>query len=111
MRITILAATLGVLSVLAVSTVWAQQGGGFDASFNAFDSGGGTSTGAGFVVQAGIGQPVAGTSSDGTYSLDAGVIPGSAGQTGATPTTSPTAVPSVGPYKMFGPQVAKDGVN
>lgn len=111
MKVTALAATLGVLSVLAVSTVWAQQGGGFNASFNAFDSGGGTSTGAGFVLQSGVGQPVAGNSADGTYSLDAGVISGSAGQVSASPTTSPTAVPSVGPYKLFGPHVSKDGVN
>ena len=103
-----LAVGLAVLSVLAASVAFAQTGGEFDASFNTFDSGGGTASGGNYVLQTGAGQPIAGTSGQGGYALDAGILSGSAGAA-ATPTTTP--VPGDLPFKRFGPQVAKDGVN
>lgn len=111
MRTRTLATALGALSVFAVSTAWAQQGGGFDASFNAFGSGGGRASGNGFAVESGIGQAMAGMSTDGTYALEVGIINGAEGGPSPSPTASPTAPPTPGPYRMFGPQVAKDGIN
>jgi len=109
-RTLVVALGLAVLSVLAVSAAFAQTGGGFDATFNTFDSGGGTTTGGNYVLQTGAGQPIAGTSGEGGYALDAGVLSGSTGAvTGPSPT--PTPVPGDLPFKRFGPQVAKDGVN
>jgi hypothetical protein len=101
---------LAALSVLAVSAAFAQTGGGFDATFNTFDSGGGTTAGGNYVLQTAAGQPIAGTSGEGGYALDAGVLSGSTGAvTGPSPTPTPT--PGDLPFKRFGPQVAKDGVN
>ena len=104
---------LGLSAVAAVTTVWAQSGGSYDASFTTFDAGGQTASGGSYVLQSAAGQPIAGSSSGGSYTLDAGVMAGGVGAAGAgspTPTASPSPGATVGPYKRFGPQVAKDGV-
>ena len=102
---------LGISAIAAVSTVWAQSGGSYDASFTAFDAGGQTVGGGSYVLQVAVGQPIAGTSSGGSYSLDAGVLAGGQGAaTGGSPTASPSPSATVGPHKRYGPQVAKDGV-
>lgn len=107
---------LGASAVIAVTTVWAQSGGGYDASFATFDTGGQTVSGGSYVLQVAAGQPIAGTSGGGGYSVDVGVLAGGEGAAapGGSPTASPTASPSpsatVGPYKRYGPQVSKDGV-
>ncbi len=107
---------LGLSAVAAVTTVWAQSGGSYDASITTFDAGGETVSGGSYVLQSAIGQPIAGSSSGGSYVVDAGVLAAVSGaaSVGGSPTASPTASPSpgatVGPYKRFGPQVAKDGV-
>lgn len=120
-RLRVSALLLGLLAVAAVTTVWAQSGGPFDTSYNAATSGGTTMGGGSYVLQTGVGQPVAGNVSSGSsYSLDVGVLAGGEGAAAATP-GSPTASPSASaspspsgtplPHKRFGPQVAKDGVN
>ena len=102
---------LGISAIAAVTTVWAQTGGGYDASFTTFDAGGQTVGGGSYILQVAVGQPIAGTSSGGSYSLDAGVLAGGSGAaTGGSPTASPSPSATVGPYKRYGPQVAKDGV-
>ncbi len=106
---------LAVASIAAVTTVLAQSGGGYDASYNTFDSAGTTMSSGGYVLQTGAGQPVAGTSGNGVYSLNAGVLAGgsgaavAAGSPAASPSPAPTLPPL--PFRRFGPQVAKDGVN
>ena len=105
-----LALGLAVLSVLAASVAFAQTGGGFDATFNTFDSGGGTTSGANYVLQTAAGQPIAGTSGEAGYALDAGILSGSAGAV-TSPSPTPTPPPGDLPFKRYGPQVAKDGVN
>jgi hypothetical protein len=107
-----LALALLVGSLAAVGTVWAQSGGTFDAHVNVFDSGGGKAQGGSYVLQSAAGQPAAGGSGAGGYSLNAGIITGGvAAAASPSPTVSPSPVPSVGPYKGFAPQVASDGVN
>ncbi|MEO6044621.1 MAG: hypothetical protein ABIQ47_11965 [Tepidiformaceae bacterium] len=105
---------LGASALVAVTTVWAQTGGSYDASFTALTGGGQTVSGGSYVLQTGVGQPIAGTSGGGSYSLDIGVLAGGSGAAGpgGSPTASPSPSPSatVGPFKRFGPQVAKDGV-
>ncbi|MEP7216359.1 MAG: hypothetical protein ABI782_08900 [Anaerolineaceae bacterium] len=106
---------LGISAIAAVTTVWAQSGGSYDASFTVFDAGGQTTTGGSYVLQVAVGQPIAGNSSGGSYSLDSGVLAGGSGAAASgSPTASPTASPSPsatpGQYKRYGPQVAKDGV-
>lgn len=104
---------LGASAVAAVTTVWAQSGGSYDASYTTFDSAGQTASGGSYVLQAAAGQSLAGRSGGGSYSLDTGVLAGAgAGVAGASPTASPSPSPSAttGPYRRFGPQLAKDGV-
>ena len=103
---------LGASALVAVTTVWAQTGGSYDASFTALTGGGQTVSGGSYVLQTGVGQPMAGTSSGGSYSLDAGVLAGGVGAAGpgGSPTASPSPSATTGPFKRFGPQVAKDGV-
>ena len=104
---------VAIAAVAVASTALAQSGGGYDASFNAFTAGGGTVEGGGYDLQTSIGQPVAGNVSGGSYSLDIGVLAGGSGAAGpGTPTATPTVTPPGDlPFKRFGPQVAKDGVN
>ncbi|MGE0598934.1 MAG: hypothetical protein AB7J35_03800 [Dehalococcoidia bacterium] len=112
---------LAVAALAAVTTVWAQTGGGYDASYNGVSDGGQTMSGGGYLLQTSAGQAMAGNSSSGnTYSLDMGVLAGGSGNA-AVPTASPSpsasASPSASvtpsgtpyPYKGYGPQVAKDG--
>ena len=101
---------LGAAALAAVTTVWAQSGGGYDASFTTFDAGGQTASGGSYVLQVAAGQPIAGTSSGGAYSLDVGVLAGGVGAAGPGASPSPSPSATVGPYKRYGPQVAKDGV-
>lgn len=102
-------------AIAIVSTALAQSGGGYDASFNAITAGGGTAAGGSYVLQSSVGQPVSGSVSGGTYGLEIGVLAGTTGSpvVPVTPTATPTATPPPGdlPFKRFGPQVAKDGVN
>ncbi|MBI2766379.1 MAG: hypothetical protein HYX53_10785 [Chloroflexi bacterium] len=100
---------LGALA--AATTAWAQSGSGYDASFTAFDAGGTTVSGGSYVLQVAAGQAVAGNASGSSYSLDIGVLAGGSGAAASgSPTPSPTPSGGVGPYKGFGPQIAKDGV-
>ena len=109
------ALVLAAATLAAVSTVWAQSGGGYDASYTAFDGGGVTVGGGGYVMQTGVGQPMVGNTGAGPYSLDIGVLAGGSGAAGSpgSPTVSPSPSPSATafPFKGYGPQVAKDGVN
>jgi hypothetical protein len=95
---------LGASAIVAVTTVWAQTGGAYDASFNAFDAGGKTVGSGGYVLQTGIGQPLAGSAGGGSYTLNAGVLAGGSGSAAPAPSPSP------GAFKRFGPNVASDGV-
>lgn len=123
-RIGWMGTVVAVLAMSAVATVWAQTGGGYDASYNAETGAGTTMGGGGFVLQTGVGQPVTGhIASGGSFSLDMGVLAGGEGTAAApgSPTASPSAsaTPSASPsppgtpmpYKRYGPQVAKDGIN
>jgi hypothetical protein len=106
---------VALLAVATVSVVLAQSGGGYDASYNALDSGGQTLGGGGYVLQTGLGQPVAGSVGGGQYSLSIGVLAGGEGAAAASaspsPGASPSPHPSVGPFKRFGGQLADDGTN
>lgn len=93
---------LGGSAIAAAATVWAQTGGGYDASFTVFDSAGKQVSGGSYVLQTGVGQPMAGTVAGSGYSLDIGVLAGGVGAAG-----SPTPGP-IGPYERYVPQVAKD---
>ena len=107
-RIAWASVALGLLGLAAVSAALAQTGGGYDASFNAFDAGGQTVGSGGYVLQTGIGQAVAGSAGGGSYTLDAGVLAGGSGA--AAPAPSPSPVPSPGTFRRFAPNLASDGV-
>ena len=105
--------TIAALALcLGLSAALAQTGGGYDASFNAFDGGGQTVSGSGYVLQTGIGQAVAGSAGGGSYTLDAGVLAGGSGSAAPapSPSPSPSPVPSPGAFRRFGPNLASDGV-
>lgn len=104
---------LGASAIAAVTTVWAQTGGGYDASFTTTSSGGQTMSNGSYVLQTGVGQSVAGTTGGGTYSLDIGVLAGGTGAASAgSPTASPSPSPTVAPgsQKRVIPSLAKDGL-
>ncbi|MBA4179207.1 MAG: hypothetical protein C0506_01325 [Anaerolinea sp.] len=112
-RIRVPAVLLGASAIAAITTVWAQSGGAYDASFNTFDAAGQIMSGGSYVLQTGAGQPIAGTSSGSGYSLDVGVLAGGSGAAaapGSSPTASPSPGATVGPFKRFGPSLAKDGL-
>lgn len=94
---------LVVMAIGGGAIAWAQSGGGYDASFTAFDSAGETVSGGTYVLQTGVGQPIAGRASGTGYSLDIGVLAGGAGAAGPVPTPGPP-----GAHKLNVPQLAKD---
>jgi hypothetical protein len=98
-----LALLLGAAAIGSGAVVWAQSGGGYDASFTAFDGGGETVSGGSYVLQTGVGQPIAGRASGTGYSMDVGVLAGGVGAAGSVPTPGPP-----GAYKLNVPQLAKD---
>lgn len=90
----LLGAAAGVAALAVGSVAVAQvSGGAYDLSWNDI-LGGGTSANGSFSVQGGIGQPVAGRSSQGQFTLDTGFIAGL----------------GAGKFKGVLPNVSKDGV-
>ena len=89
----LLGTAAGVVALLMGGVAFAQvSGGAYNLSWNAVLAGGASSNGS-FRVQAGIGQSVAGRSTQGQYALDAGFVAGLSG----------------GKYKGILPQLSKDG--
>jgi hypothetical protein len=76
------ALALLVASILAVSAVLAQTGGGYDLTWSTIDGGGGGSAGGGYQLAGTFGQPDAGTTlSNGVYALSGGFWGGTAAGT------------------------------
>lgn len=88
-RLVVVVATL--LLAFSAAVAAAQTGGMFDLSWNTVDGGGGTSsTGGNFSLGGTIGQPDAGVSSGGVYTVSGGFWPGAAP---AAPSPTPTVEP------------------
>ena len=61
-----------VMLLVAVTTISAQSGSGYDLSWSTLDGGGGSSSGGGYSLSGTLGQPDAGTLSGGGYTLVGG---------------------------------------
>ena len=81
MKTAMLLLALAVLLAASVGVADAQSGGGYDQSWYTIDGGGVTfSTGSGYQLGSTIGQPDAGTLTNGGYTLLGGFWGGSAAQ-------------------------------
>lgn len=85
-KLLILQAT--VLLITSAAVAYAQAGGGFNMSWFTVDDGGGTSTGGSYTWSATIGQPDAGTLSNGRFTF----VGGFWGVAASTPTPGPIIV-------------------
>ncbi len=72
-----LLATVLILTI-AVTSISAQSGGGYDLTWSTIDNGGGSSSGGDYSLSGTIGQPDAGTLSGGGYTLNGGFWAGGA---------------------------------
>jgi hypothetical protein len=86
-----------VLAVCALATcpVLAQEGGGYDLTWNTVDGGGQTSTGGGYTLSGTVGQPDPGLLTGGEYTLGGGFWAGG-------------AVAAPGAYREYLPLVLRD---
>lgn len=65
--------TTVLILLMAVTSISAQSGGGYDLTWSTIDSGGGSSSGGGYSLSGTIGQADAGVLSGGGYTLNGGI--------------------------------------